>query len=54
MTKRNNVFPEKKLEELFGETDHSPATELLPLSKNSKKKSLNKMSLSQTKIMGIR
>jgi len=45
--KETAVFTEETLEELFEETDKSPASELLPLSGDGKKKTLHKMSSPQ-------
>jgi len=47
MTEKTAPFTEEVLEELFEETDNTPAKELLPLSKNNKKKTLRKMNFPQ-------
>jgi len=43
MTEKTAAFTSEVLEELFEETDNTPAQELLPLFGNSKKKTLHKM-----------
>jgi len=45
--KQTAVFTEETLEELFGETDNSPASKLLPLSGDAKKKTPHTMNSPQ-------
>jgi len=47
MLKRTAAFTEEILEELFEETDDTPAKELLPLSGGSKKKTPHGMNFPQ-------